>query len=128
MPVNLDVTDATVTDAQGRVFRRMAPSGREGAKYDALRAVYRALQGDAEYVADGKADLDARGEISALDDRTRKQVVEALKGAGPEFGSLRPFTDAAARAIEAGPVKEAPRGKPSPVRKGRSSRGRRKAA
>lgn len=119
MAVNIDVSGApdyrpgTIGAAQGpgRVAR-------------AVRAVLQSIYGNPEYVTDGIADLDAKGEISALNDRHRENAVNALRAIAREARSARAYLDAAADVIERGPVDPEPvQELPAPVK-----RTRRKAA
>lgn len=102
MTVNVSVEGAPVTNVHRQSFARIAPGSFCGTQHNALRAVFASLQGDARYVTEGVADLDALGEITALSDHRRALAVNALRVYGPSSGALRPFVDAAADAIENG--------------------------
>lgn len=104
--VKLDVSTAPVTIGHRSMFARTICG--DGPVHSALKAVSLSIQGDPAYVTNGVADLDANGEISALNGQHRENAINALRVMGPQFGELRPFLDAAASAIEAGPVVEAP--------------------
>lgn len=98
MAVNVTVGARTPTRELRSTFRTLGRG--KGEKSRAYKAVAQSLQGSSAYVADGVADLDATGAISALGQKDRIHVANTLRAVAPSTGGFRSLVDACAEAIE----------------------------